>query len=136
MTAINISNIKALVVDDHLIIRRQMDRLLKDLALEHVDHASNASEAAEKMAAGHYDLIFIDWHMPGKSGYSLLQQFREDRNYDRVAFVIVSAESEERIISEALKAGATDYIVKPVTEAALHSTVNKVLGWLEQRRAR
>ena len=44
--------------------------------------------------------------MPGKSGYHLMQQCRQDNTYDGTAFVIVSAESEERYIIEALKAGA------------------------------
>jgi len=136
MTAAVIENIKALVVDDHLLLRRHMDRMLKDMGFSHVDQASTANEAADKMSAVGYDVIFIDWYMPGKSGYNLMQTFREDRKYDGVAFVIVSAESEERFIGEAMKAGATAYIVKPVTESALHDTVGKLLDWLEKRRGK
>lgn len=131
-----IANIKALIVDDHLLVRKQMDRMLKDLGFTHVDQASTADEAANKLSAGRYDVIFIDWHMPGKSGVALMEQCREDRAYDSVAFVIVSAESEERFISEAIKAGATAYVVKPVTASALQVTVTRVTDWLEKRRGK
>lgn len=132
MVQSKLADLKALIVDDHLIVRTQMDRALKNLGFTHVDQASTAGDATDKMSAVHYDVIFIDLHMPGKSGYNLMQQFREDRDYDRVAFVIVSVDSEERSISKATKAGAIDYVVKPVTESALHETVRKVLDWLEQ----
>jgi len=131
MTRPTIADLKALIVDDHLIVRTQMERALKHMGFTHVDQAPTAGAAVDKMIAVRYDVIFIDWHMPGTSGYDLMQQFREDRNHDRVAFVIVSVDSEERSISKATKAGAIDYVVKPVTESALHETVRKVLDWLE-----
>jgi len=135
MTQPKLVDLKALIVDDHLIVRTQMDRALKNMGFMHVDQAPTAGDAADKMSAVRYDVIFIDWHMPGTNGYNLMQQFREDRDYDRVAFVIVSVDSEERSISKATKAGAIAYVVKPVTESALHETVRKVLNWLEQPRS-
>lgn len=136
MKDIELRFLKTLIVDDHALVRKQMDRMLKDMQFTHVDQASTADEAAARLSAGRYDVIFIDWHMPGKSGVALMEQCREDRTYDAVAFVIVSAESEERFVSEAIKAGATAYVVKPVTEAALHVAVRRAMGWLEKRRGK
>jgi len=128
-----ISDLKALVVDDHMIVRCDIERHLKALGIPHVDQASNVKEATEKMGAMQYSVIFLDWNMPGRSGYNLLQQCRQDTKYDTTAFVIVSAESEERYIIEALKAGATSYIVKPVAEGILKDHVNRVVVWINQR---
>lgn len=133
MTQKSISDLKALVVDDHMIVRCDIEKHLKALGMAHIDQASNVKEATEKMAVTGYNVIFLDWNMPGRSGYNLLQQCRQDSKYDIVAFVIVSAESEERYIIEALKAGATSYIVKPVSEGILKDHVNRVVTWINQR---
>jgi two-component system chemotaxis response regulator CheY len=133
MTQQHISDLKALVVDDHMIVRCDIERHLKSLGIAHVDQASNVKEATDKMADTGYNVIFLDWNMPGRSGYNLLQQCRQDSKYDTVAFVIVSAESEERYIIEALKAGATSYIVKPVSEGVLKDHVSRVVAWINQR---
>lgn len=133
MTQQSISDLRALVVDDHMVVRCDIERHLKSLGVAHVDQASNVAEATQRMADAEYSVIFLDWNMPGRSGYNLLQQCRQDNKYDTVAFVIVSAESEERYIIEALKAGATSYIVKPVGESVLKDHVHRVVTWINQR---
>jgi two-component system, chemotaxis family, chemotaxis protein CheY len=133
MTEVNIADLKALVVDDHIIIRRDLELFLKNMGCKHVDQAGNVNDAQEKMGKGHYNIVFLDWNMPGKSGFHLLQQCRTNKAYDDVAFVIVSAESDDRFIIEALKAGATSYIVKPVAEATLQEHLKKVITWISKR---
>lgn len=135
MTQQSISDLRALVVDDHMVVRCEIERLLKSFGVPHVEQASNVQEATGKMTQDAYNVIFLDWNMPGRSGYNLLQQCREDKVYDTTAFIIVSAESEERFIIEALKAGATSYIVKPVTESILKDHVHRVVAWINQRMA-
>jgi DNA-binding NarL/FixJ family response regulator len=125
--------LKALIVDDHMIARASMEGLLKKLGITQIDQAANVQEATGRMAENAYNVVFLDWNMPGRSGYNLLQQCRQDSAYDRVAFVIVSSESEERYIIEALKAGSTSYIVKPVSESVLKDHVNRVMTWIKQR---
>lgn len=135
MADMKISDMKTLVVDDHIIIRHDLEKYLKSMGCRHVDQAANADEAQKKIAGEHYNIVFLDWNMPGKSGFHLLQQCRADKAFDNVAFVIVSAESDDRYIIEALKAGATSYIVKPVSEATLQEHLAKVLAWIGKRPA-
>lgn len=133
MTQITAADLKVLLVDDHMVIRHQLEGYLKAMGCKHVDQAPSVAEATNKMAATAYNVIFLDWNMPGRSGYNLLQQCRENRDYDNVAFVICSSESENRYVIEALKAGATSYIVKPVPETVFKDNLQKVLTWLERR---
>lgn len=135
MADAKISDLKALVVDDHIIIRRDLEQFLRNMGCTHVDQAPNVAEAQAKMAAARYNIVFLDWNMPGKSGFSLLQQCRANKAYDDVAFVIVSAESEDRYIIEALRAGATSYIVKPVSAATLQEHLAKVVTWIGKHSA-
>lgn len=129
----NPSELAVLVIDDHMIIRQVVEQNLRNMGFTDIETAASASEASERMAARNYDIIFIDWIMPGKSGYSLMQECREDRKFDDVAFVMVTSESDERHMIEALKAGATSYIIKPVLSNVFAEKVKKVLDWSAKR---
>jgi two-component system chemotaxis response regulator CheY len=129
----SVSDLKALVVDDHMIVRCDIERHIKTLGITHIDQAANVKEATDKMAGMEYNVVFLDWNMPGRSGYNMLETCRGEEKYDNTAFVIVSAESEDRYIIEALKAGATSYIVKPVSENILREHVTRVVAWINER---
>jgi two-component system, chemotaxis family, chemotaxis protein CheY len=128
-----IPHLKILVVDDHIAVLRDFQLELKGLGCAHVDTAATVAEAVHKMETTLYSVVFLDLNMPDRSGYSLLQQCRQDSKYDKVAFVIVSSASEERYVIEALKAGATSYIVKPVLQTTLYDHLTRVIAWLDQR---
>ncbi|MCK5555438.1 MAG: response regulator [Alphaproteobacteria bacterium] len=133
MAKLNITDMKTLIVDDQISNIYDLETLLKNIGFTHIDHASDAEKATEKMETTHYNIIFIDWNMPGRSGYNLLQQYRGERKYDNTAFVIISAESGNHYIVEALKAGATAYIVKPAVEDTLKKQIERVFSWINQR---
>lgn len=130
------SELPVLVIDDHMIIRQVVEQNLRAMGFTDIDTASNCSEARDKLDAKNYRLVFVDWILPGKSGYSMMQECRQDRKYDDIAFVMVTSESDERHMIEALKAGATSYIVKPVTKEEFHEKVTKVLDWVAKRDAK
>ena len=128
----DIAKLKVMVVDDHPAARKMMERILFEVGVTSVDHAADTQEAAEKLDTAPYNALLLDWHLPGSSGYQFLQTCRADRKYDKVAFIIVSAESGPRFVSEAIKAGATSYIVKPFTDKVMRDHINKALIWLDQ----
>jgi CheY-like chemotaxis protein len=135
MTTLNIPDLRVLVVDDNVVVRKLIEAQLGVLGFKQIDAAGNSNEAQDKIAAAPYDIVFIDWNMPGKSGYALMQEYREDRQNDHIAFVMVTAESQERYAREAQKAGATLYITKPISPATFKEKIDKVLAWLESTRA-
>jgi two-component system chemotaxis response regulator CheY len=128
------ADLSALIIDDHKIIRQVLDQNLRSMGFTKIDTAANYQEAQDHLKAKRYDIIFVDWILPGKSGYALMQEYRQERDYDDVAFVMVTTETDERHMIEALKAGATSYIMKPVTPNAFSEKVDKVLEWLGKKR--
>ncbi len=128
-------SLHVLVVDDHMVICRLLENFLRANGFEHIDIAADYAEAAHKMEFNKYDIVFLDWNLPGKSGYALMQELREAREHDATALVMVTAESEERHVVEALKAGATAYIVKPVARETFDKNLHKVIGWLSRVRS-
>lgn len=135
MTAVNIPDLRVLLVDDNVVVRKLIEMQLINMGFKNIDSANNSSEAQEKISVAAYDIVFLDWNMPGKSGYTLMQEYREDRQYDHIAFVMVTAESQEHYTREALKAGATMYITKPIAPATFKEKIERVLAWIESNRA-
>lgn len=135
MAAPDIAELKVLVVDDNVVVRKLIEAQLANLGFKQIDAANNSQEAQDKIAATPYDIVFLDWNMPGKSGYALMQEYREDRQNDHIAFVMVTAESQERYTREALKAGATMYITKPISPATFKDKIDKVVTWIASNRA-
>ena len=135
MSAANIPELRVLVVDDNLVVRKLIEVQLTNLGFMGIEVASNSQEAQDKIASTNYDIVFLDWNMPGKSGYALMQEYREDRKYDHIAFVMVTAESQERYVREAVKAGATLYITKPISPVTFKEKVEKVVAWINTNRA-
>jgi two-component system chemotaxis response regulator CheY len=118
-----------------MIIRQTLEQKLRGMGFAHIDVVADYDQAQAKMKARHYDIVFVDWILPGsKSGYALLQEYRQEREFDDIAFVMVTTESDERHMIEALKAGATSYITKPVTPNAFEEKVHKVLEWIEKKK--
>ena len=128
------SQLQALVLDDHLIIRQAIEKNLRNLGFTNIDTAADTGEAQAKLADKRYDICFFDWLLPGKSGFALMQECRQDRKFDDVAFVMVTSENDKHHMIEAIKAGATAYIIKPVTPATFDEKMVKVLEWIEKRR--
>lgn len=134
MFDLDVSQLKALVVDDHMVIRRLIENFLRENGFQHIDLAADCAEVENKLEFHKYDIIFFDWNLPGKSGYAQLQELRESRHHDDTALVMITAESEERHVVEALKAGATAYIVKPVARETFDKNLQKIIGWLARVR--
>ena len=126
--------LKVLVVDDHMTARAHLKRVLKDMGITQVDEAENADDASAKASAG-YNIIFLDWDMPGKTGIEILRKFRGNTAFDDTAFVMVTAKSEPDDIISALRAGATSYIVKPADAAEVRNNITEVLEWIAQQKA-
>jgi two-component system, chemotaxis family, chemotaxis protein CheY len=128
------ADLKVLVVDDMRPDRTLLKQLLKKLGCQHVDEASDELEAADLTATMRYDVVFLDWNLPNKTGLEILRKYRVDKDYDDTAFVMFSGESESRYLIEALRTGATSYIVKPVDETAVRAHVAEVLEWLNLKK--
>lgn len=137
---LDIKTLKVLVVDDQMLMCRLLEAFLHDEGVKQVDIATCAAEAEEKLAeqsAGQsYDMVLLDRNLPDKSGDDLLHALRRDRRYDGMAIVMVTASSEERAVIDALKAGATAYIAKPVSKDAFTKNLHKTVSWLERVRGR
>lgn len=101
-----------LVVDDSRVIRKVARRILEDLGF-HVEEAADGLEALAACRKQLPEAILLDWNMPVMSGIDFLRQLRKEKDGDRPVVVFCTTENDVDHISEALRAGANEYIMKP-----------------------
>ncbi len=113
---------KALVIDDERLARKELISLLDDhQEIEVLDEAVNVDEAYDKINHLQPDLIFLDIQMPGKTGFELLEML------DKVPKVIFTTAYDEFAI-KAFDFNALDYLLKPIQPERLTETVHKLLN--------
>jgi two-component system, chemotaxis family, chemotaxis protein CheY len=109
----------ALVVDDSDVIRKILTAYLQKLGFE-VTAAINGREALEQLhRMERADVALVDWNMPEMDGIAFLREVRADVQYDALPVMMVTTNSELENVSEALEAGANEYIMKPFTAEML-----------------
>lgn len=119
---------RVLVVDDHPINRRTLELLLEPAGVE-VTAVESGAEALERLAAGRFDAVLSDLHMPGMDGLALARAVRSGTGPNRNVPVIAvtGADSDtERARCEA--AGMTGYVAKPISAPALYAALEAALA--------
>jgi len=117
-----------LIVDDEPAVRLALQVNLSRHGLQ-VHVASNAKEAAEILRAEPFDLVLTDVRMPGASGLELVQKIHDA--WPEMAVIVMTGQGSVADAVEAIRAGASDYIQKPVRTDALLLTIERAL----ERRA-
>lgn len=114
-----------LIVDDHLINRDLLEKLL---SREHIAYtAEDVYEARELMRKHPFDLILLDIMMPGISGLEYLKELRANENTRHIPVILVTALSDSEDIVKGLELGANDYISKPMDLKVVLARVNTQL---------
>jgi two-component system chemotaxis response regulator CheY len=119
-------NMKILVVGDMASMRRIVKNIMKQLGFENVEEAENGQEAIEKLRAESYGFVISDWNMPIMTGIELLKAIRADDKLKAIPVLMVTAEAQKENLVEAIKAGVSNYIVKPFTAEVLQEKMNKI----------
>jgi two-component system LytT family response regulator len=111
---------KALIVDDERLARKELIKLLEDHpSIEVVGEAMNAEEAIQMTNDLNPDLLFLDIQMPGKTGFQLLEEL------DSVPTVVFTTAYDEFAL-KAFEVNALDYLLKPIQAERLTETVAKI----------
>lgn len=115
---------RILVVDDMQSLRDLMKAYLRRLGFKDIVEAQDGQEAyqiliSSKAGGAHIDLVISDWNMPNLNGIDLLKLVRANPQWKNLAFIIATTENEKPKVIEAVQNGVSNYLVKPVEEAAL-----------------
>jgi two-component system chemotaxis response regulator CheY len=124
------NKIRALIVDDSSVMRKIVERSLRQAGLEisAVLEAGNGAEALAVLAENHVDLILCDINMPVMDGLELVKRLATVENARGVPVVMITTEGSESHVVRALSAGARGYIRKPFTAEQVKEHVIPLLG--------
>lgn len=116
---------KILICDDAAFMRMMLKDILNRNGYEVVGEACNGKEAVEKYSTLQPDLLLMDITMPEMDGIQALREIRKEDPNARV--IMCSAMGQQAQVTESLKAGARDYIVKPFQSDRVLDVVKKVM---------
>ncbi len=123
-------SIRILIVDDFATMRKVIRNLLKQVGYENIVEAEDGAIALRTLKAQKVDFVISDWNMPNMSVLELLKAVRADEELNSTPFLMVTAEALQENVIAAVKAGVSNYIVKPFTAEVLNSKIEKILGSL------
>jgi len=111
------SPVRVLIVDDSSVMRKIVDRSLRQAGLEltEVLEASNGAEALARLAEKRVDLILSDINMPTMDGLEMVRQLQTVENAKGTPIIMITTEAGESHVVQALANGARGYIRKPFT---------------------
>jgi len=117
---------KILVVDDSRLSRAMTKRMLGQYENIEIVEASDGAEALERYKAEQPDAVIMDMMMPGISGREALEKIREIDQDARV--IIMSADSQDSTVADALETGAVYFVPKPTNRDQLAEVLEQALG--------
>jgi len=117
--------INILIVDDHLIVREGIKRIINDTPnMQVIAEAANGEEALDLIFNNTYNLILLDISMPGQNGLQTLKLIKKhDKN---IPVLMLSMHSEEQYAMRSIKAGASGYMTKDVASNELVTAIKKI----------
>lgn len=126
--AYDFQSLNVLVADDSELIRELMKTILENLGVGKVTLASDGAEAIEKVTANTFDMAFIDWKMEPMDGVSFTRQMRASMRPEEqfLPIIMISGFTEEARVRQAMAAGVTEFLAKPLTAATVYSR----LAWV------
>ncbi|MEW8632356.1 MAG: phosphate regulon transcriptional regulator PhoB [Candidatus Thiodiazotropha sp.] len=117
---------RILIVEDEPEVREMIRYILEPKGYQ-VDEAGNAQEARQQLSLRNYDLILMDWMLPGRSGLDLTRELKQNVRQDSPPVIMLTARSEEVDKVNGLESGADDYITKPFSTREMLARIKAVI---------
>jgi len=120
-------NMKILIVDDFATMRKVIRNLLSQVGYKNITEAEDGVAALRILKSQKMDFVISDWNMPNMNGLEFLKAVRVDNELSGLPFLMVTAEALKENVVLAVKAGVSNYIVKPFTADILNEKIGKII---------
>jgi len=117
---------KILVVDDSIVMRKNLSAILKADGHEIIGEASNGRQAVAQYEELEPDVVTMDISMPIMTGVEAVQRIIE--RHPEAKIVMISAVNQKKMVFNAINSGAKHYIIKPIETKKVLSVVNEVIN--------
>jgi two-component system, chemotaxis family, chemotaxis protein CheY len=118
---------RALIIDDSSSMRSILRQYMREMKYDVVE-AGNGKEALQKCEeTKDFTIALVDWNMPVMNGLDFVRALRARHEFDNVKLMMVTTENDSARITEALSAGANEFMMKPFTYDALEQKIALVV---------
>ena len=125
-----------LVVDDSAPMQQVLAKELSKLEQKiNVDFADDGETALEKVAANHYDFIFLDIMMPGIDGFETCTQMRAMPALKKTPIIMLSSKTSPLDEVKGIMAGSSTYLTKPINPEEFQKVIKRVSRWVSEFQA-
>jgi two-component system chemotaxis response regulator CheY len=121
-------DIKFLVVDDSMTMRKILVNSLKNLGYNKVIEADNDKDAYAKLISERPEIILADWNIPNSSCSNFIKSVRDNDKFKKLPILMLTSRGRQRDILEATKVNVTSFIKRPFTLQNLQEKINKILN--------
>ena len=109
----DLEDLRILVVDDSLLARKHISRVLGNMGIENITEAENGLEAVDILNREFFDLVFTDYNMPEMDGEKLTRYIREKSMQQSIPILMVTSEESGRRLAAVQQAGVSGICDKP-----------------------
>ena len=125
------TDMKILIVDDMTTMRKIIKNMLGQIGFTNITEADDGAVAWPMIQnaikeGSPYEFIVSDWNMPQMSGLDLLKNVRATEGLEKLPFLMITAEAEQGNVVIAVKAGVSNFIVKPFSPQVLKEKIDKI----------
>ncbi|UJF32902.1 response regulator [Paenibacillus hexagrammi] len=117
---------KVMIVDDAAFMRAMLKGIITEMGFEVVAEAGNGQEAVKNFQQYHPDLVTMDITMPDMDGVAAVRSIMQIN--DKAKIIMCSAMGQQKMVLDAIQAGAKDFIVKPFDRVRVSESILKVLS--------
>ena len=117
-------SVKVMLVDNHVIVREGISKLLENDNVEIVSEASSGEECLEKLDKVKPHVLIIDINLPDRDGFQVVEEIR--RKYNSLKIIVLTNESRVNIIKRAMELGVKGFLTKECTTFELKKAIYRV----------
>ena len=121
-------DIRILVVDDVASMRLVTKSILMIDDYTNITQATDGANALVLLENEIFNLIICDWDMPNMNGLELLVEIRKHENLKNIPFLMLTGNTDQEKVDTAIKAGVSDYVIKPIQPSVLLEKIEKCLS--------
>ena len=120
-----VSELKVLIVDDELSMRKVTRALLQAIGIREIHDANNGTRGLDLIRMHAPDIVILDWEMPNPNGPEFMRRVRSPGNFPLpdVPVIMLTGHSERSRVVEAVDLGVNEFLLKPVSATALLARV-------------
>lgn len=123
----DIEQLEVLLVDDSMVSRNQLSRVLSNMGITRIQLAENGAEAIEKLHQQSFDLIVTDLNMPKIDGQALIEHIRTQMGNTFVPILVVTSEQNQVRLGQIEQTGVSAILDKPFEPTAIRDILYRVL---------